>query len=99
MIINMIRIILSTIIIWIIFTIIFSFFEESHFSGIDDKNDFLTRVFNRSYLTLTTMSTVGYGDMYPASMPTRSLNMILMFIVLWGVVTSLIPDSNLTIKA
>lgn len=94
----MIRIILSTIILWVIFTIIFSCFDESHFSGINDNKDLLTRVFNRSYLTLTTMSTVGYGDMFPSSIPTRSLNMILMFIVLWGVVTTLIPDSKLTMK-
>lgn len=68
----------------ILFSILLTAFDHQHFSGIDgelEENNFSTKLFHRLYLTLTTFTSVGYGDIYPISVKARSVIM-LMFVIL-----------------
>ncbi|RPF82427.1 MAG: hypothetical protein CBC65_000375 [Rhodothermaceae bacterium TMED105] len=44
-----------------------SILDAEEFSGIDENSDknFVSRIFNRFYFVCTTLSTAGYGDIYP----------------------------------
>ena len=79
----------SLLIILVTFTCIYSIFGKEHFSGLDDETNFMERIFNRSYFTITTMSTVGYGDIYPKSMICRLITMVLMMLVGLSLITEL----------
>lgn len=60
----------------IIIAIVLCAFDETHWNGIDNEDEFiLHKFFNRLYFTVTTFSTTGYGDVTPK---TRSLRMFVM---------------------
>ena len=85
----------SLILILVIFTCIFSIFGKEHFSGLDDEKNFMERIFNRFYFTMTTMSTVGYGDIYPKTMICRSFTLLLMLLVCLSLVTDIIKPKEI----
>lgn len=51
--------------------------DASHFNGIDDETVW-ERFCNRMYLLLTTISTVGYGDIHPKSVTARAVLGVVM---------------------
>ena len=85
----------SLIIILAIFTCIFSIFGKEHFSGLDDEKNLVERIFNRLYFTMTTMSTVGYGDIYPKTMICRAFTLLLMIMVCLSLVTNIIKSKEI----
>ena len=52
-----------------IFVIILSFFDHTHWNGIEEEEDksIIKKLFNRYYFITTTVSSVGYGDISPKS--------------------------------
>jgi hypothetical protein len=85
----------SFLIVLIIFSCIFAGFGKEHFSGLEDETTIYERLFNRLYFTMTTISTVGYGDVYPKSMECKSVNMILMSLVTLSLITSVVKKVNI----
>lgn len=68
--------------------------DASNFNGIDpklDKNIFYA-LFNRLYFTLTTLTTIGYGDISASSILAKS---IVIFVILFIVVFVLKVLDNL----
>ncbi len=63
------EIFLEVILITITFIIILSFFDHTHWNGIEEKEDksIIKKIFNRYYFITTTISSVGYGDISPKS--------------------------------
>ena len=72
---------LSTIgvIIVLFFTLVFHFFDHTHFNGFGKKEDEEQRLLNRLYFTMTTFSSTGYGDISPDSIPVKLITMLLQF--------------------
>lgn len=58
-----------------------------HFNGIKGKSDkyILSAWFHRFYFLLTTLTTIGYGDITPASITAKLFVVLTMFVVI-GVV-------------
>ena len=52
-----------------IFVIILSFFDHTHWNGIEEEEDksIIKKIFNRYYFITATISSVGYGDISPKS--------------------------------
>tara|TARA_B100000745_G_scaffold283807_1_gene218080 strand:+ start:694 stop:972 length:279 start_codon:yes stop_codon:yes gene_type:complete len=71
-----------------IFTLLFSFFDHTHFDGFGELDDSTIpkRIFNRLYFTITTVSSVGYGDISPKTTDIRCVVMILQTILIFAVV-------------
>ncbi len=71
------------VIIIVLFSFILSSFDHTHWAGLDKQNDstFKDKFFNRLYFTMTTFSSTGYGDISPISKETRSIVMVLQFLV------------------
>jgi hypothetical protein len=63
------EIFLEIFIIVIIFIIILSFFDYTHWKGILEEEDksIIKKIFNRFYFITSTISSVGYGDITPKS--------------------------------
>ena len=70
-------------IIIIIFLIIFSFFDYTHWNGIyeDEDTSLIKKFINRYYFLTSTISSVGYGDISPKSYSCKLLVSILHIIV------------------
>jgi len=68
----------------VVFTAILHQLGPEHFSGLDDEDpdDPRERVFHRLYMVMTTLTTVGYGDVYPKSRIARAVTMALMLVPL-----------------
>lgn len=86
--------IIGALVIWIVFTALYCTIcndGPAHFNGLDGDadNDTGKKIWNRAYFTLTTISTVGYGDISPKSAASRSITMILMILVTLGMITTL----------
>ena len=56
--------------------------DKSNFNGLDDEDGFLDVVLNRFYFAITTISTVGYGDVTPKSRIAKCLSMVLQTSIL-----------------
>lgn len=54
---------------------------SDHWKGIQDDHDItlFDKFFNRLYFSLTTMTTIGYGDIAPVSKRARSIVLLQMF--------------------
>ncbi len=65
--------------------------DASHFKGIDSENDrsFLNAFFNRFYFVVTTITTIGYGDIVPVSMRARMITLSIILFIVVVVVKSL----------
>ena len=82
----------SVVIIALVFTIILCLLDNSHFNGLETEEHIHERIINRLYFTMTTVSTVGYGDITPRSIPCRIITMLLMLIVTIGVANTIIES-------
>ena len=65
----------------VVCTLFFYLYDHDHFNGIAAEEDRTCgqRLLNRAYFVLTTLSTVGYGDISPKSVETRAFTMLMMF--------------------
>lgn len=63
-----------------VFTALLDRLGPEHFHGLEgeDPDDRRERIFHRLYLVLSTLSTVGYGDVHPKTRPARAAVMLLM---------------------
>ena len=61
-------------------------FDHTHFNGIAaDEDDSMISIFvTRLYFTMTTVSTIGYGDITPKSIKVRCATIFLQLIVTLG---------------
>lgn len=61
--------------------------DADHFSGINNETDTGVQFYiNRVYYILTTLSSVGYGDIYPVSRHARLAAGSIMLLMLLGAV-------------
>ena len=67
------------------FTIITFFLGPAHFNGLDDER-LSERLINRLYYVMTTVSTVGYGDISPKSPFAKLVGITIMSTMLATVV-------------
>ena len=76
----------------IVFAFIYLFCNKPEdWNGMDDENDsFMVKLFKRLYFSMTTFSTVGYGDISPASIRARSIVMIQFVFILFELLSTLI---------
>lgn len=77
----------------IVFAVAYLLFcnHSDDWNGMDDQNDSLhVKLFKRVYFSMTTMSTVGYGDISPKSIKARMLVMLQFAFVLFELLTTLI---------
>jgi hypothetical protein len=67
--------------------------QERHWAGIDfseeESNDSVDRFYEYLYFASTTYSTAGYGDIYPKSIYSRGLTLLVQLSMIIGL-TSLI---------
>lgn len=70
----------------IVFAVIYTIAcpTTDHWKGLNDLNDstLTDKFFNRLYFSLTTMTTIGFGDITPVSKTARSLVMLQMFTII-----------------
>ena len=68
----------------VVFTAFLTILDAKEFSGIDENDDknFGSRIFNRFYFVCTTLSTAGYGDIYPKSMVARTTVVLMLFVIM-----------------
>lgn len=70
-----------------IFTVLTLLYSSDEFSGIDATLDTgLKRLENRFYWVLTTLSSVGYGDIYPVSTRARMTAAAMMLLMIFSIV-------------
>lgn len=70
-----------------LFSIVTFMYSAEEFSGIDVETDTgLKRLENRVYYVLTTLSSVGYGDIYPVSTRARLTAGGMMLLMLYSIV-------------
>lgn len=67
------------------FTVLTFFLGPAHFNGLDDER-LGERLLNRLYYVMTTVSTVGYGDISPKSPFAKLVGITLMATMLATVV-------------
>jgi ABC-type cobalt transport system substrate-binding protein len=67
------EIVIEVIVIIIVFLVILSFFDHTHWTGIHEEEDksIVKKIFNRYYFITTSISSVGYGDISPKSYSCR----------------------------
>ncbi len=65
--------------------------DASHFKGIDSKDDknIFHAFFNRFYFVVTTITTIGYGDIVPISMRARMITLFIIIFIVVVIVRSL----------
>ena len=70
-----------------LFTAVSLIYSADEFSGIDATLDTgLKRIENRFYWVLTTLSSVGYGDIYPVSSRARMTGAAIMLLMIFSIV-------------
>lgn len=57
--------------------------DHTHWNGIDEEETIEKRLENRLYYVMTTMSTVGYGDISPKSSEARLITSGMMVYLVW----------------
>jgi hypothetical protein len=82
------------VIILIVGSVVLMMFDHTHFSGLDKEkkknSSVLQRFFDRFYFISTTISSVGYGDIYPISNITKMIVIIVQSMAAFGVMSLLI---------
>lgn len=66
----------------LVYTVILCGVGPEHFNGMDDEKNALKKIENRIYYTLTTISTVGYGDITPKTRLSRFITSSMMMILI-----------------
>lgn len=70
----------------IVFAVIYTIAcpTTDHWKGLNNMNDatLSDKFFNRLYFSLTTMTTIGYGDITPVSKTARSIVLLQMFTII-----------------
>ena len=86
------KLIILGFLILIVFTIIFSFFDYTHFGGINKEQDknLTNKIFNRFYYAVTTLSSAGYGDIVPKSNILKMISILLQFILIISLMSGFI---------
>lgn len=70
-----------------LFSVLTFMYSAEEYSGIDAETDTgLKRLENRIYYVLTTLSSVGYGDIYPVSSRARITGGVMMMMMLFSIV-------------
>lgn len=73
---------ISLVLVSSVFVVIFSFFDHTHFNGIEEESDQgYDKILNRLYFVLTSLSTIGYGDISPKTQPCRYVTILLQAFV------------------
>jgi hypothetical protein len=75
----------------IIFLIILSFLDYTHWTGIHKEEDTFIhkKIFNRYYFVASTISSVGYGDISPKSYLCKSIVSVLQILVTIHILSSI----------
>ena len=83
------EIFLEIFLIIITFIIILSFFNHTHWNGIEEEEDksIIKKIFNRYYFVTATLSSVGYGDISPKSYICKFIVSILNILVAVNIVS------------
>ena len=86
------KLILLLFIVVTFFTIILSFFDHTHYKGINEDQDknLYNKLFNRLYFTLSTLSSASYGDIIPRSNILKIISILLQLIVIFSLITGFI---------
>lgn len=84
---RMLRILFLVLAINTVFATIVMLIDESHFKGLDRSAPHWQLWLDCYYFGISTVTTVGYGDIIPASFFARMLVMGYMFVVLFNVVS------------
>jgi len=66
----------------VLFTFLTSLIGGDEFNGIGDEDTLTEVVLNRAYFVLTTLSTVGYGDISPRTTKARCVTAAMMVMLL-----------------
>lgn len=62
------------------------FLGPEHFNGLEDDESWMERPLNRIYFVLSTLSTVGYGDISPRSPFAKLVGILIMSTMLATIV-------------
>lgn len=89
---NILYPIIGLIIISCIFSASTLFMNGNDFQGIPADEDDKVKFVNRLYFAMTTISTCGYGDIYPISTRAKISTMILQSLVTVGIVSTIIQS-------
>ena len=87
----------------IVFLFVLLYFDHTHWTGIDEKNDKTIgqKLMNRFYFLSTTFSTAGYGDITPVTTITRCIVISIQLFVTIGLFEILhsatVPEDSITI--
>ena len=73
----------------LLFSCIFYLFDHTHFNGIEKHHE-ENKFFHRFYFTITTLSSAGYGDITPKTMPVKIIASMLQFILIISLMSGLI---------
>lgn len=71
--------------------LLFTCRDASHFNGLDKKLDenIFGAFFQRFYFVTTTLTTVGYGDISPASIRARAILLVYIIVIVGMVIQAL----------
>lgn len=77
--------VVKTLIIVTVFTALFSLLPNEHWNNMNNEENeeqsLLDYIFNRIYFVMTTLSTVGFGDIHPISKYAKIATMLLQLSV------------------
>ena len=76
------------------YVFVFMFFSAEHWDGpgITENSDtsLTSKIINRTYFVTTTLSTAGFGDIAPKSLPLKLITMTMQVCIILGVFELLI---------
>lgn len=79
---KLLQIIFMILVVNAVFSTILMYLEERHFKGINRNQSAIRQWLECYYFGLTTITTVGYGDIVPASFEARMLVMAYLIVVI-----------------
>jgi len=81
------KLFLYLILITVIFSIILYQFDHTHFNGLGKKEDDETKFFHRAYFVICAVSSMGYGDITPASIYVKVITMIMQCLIIISILS------------